>query len=440
MSELGDKTCPVDFDRHKAVYGERFAEITRELQATCPIAWSSTHGGHWVASGYKEVFEIARNVALLSNDHDIEGARKGYQGISIPVPPGPPSRGGFLEMDPPEQRDYRRAIDPYLSPAAVARWKPMIEDVTRASLDERIESGTVDFVDHLANVVPAVSTMALLGLPLADWTIYSEPAHAQVYTPPDSPEMARVIEGMLATRQRLMESITQIRKNPRPGIVNALIQASICGQPTSDRDVMDALTLLIGGGFDTTTALTAHSLEWLGQNPSERDRLRGDLHGLIDSATEEFLRFYTPAPGDGRTVTMDYQMSGKKLEEGDRLYLSYAMANRDRSVFADPDTIHIDRTHNRHTSFGLGVHRCIGSNVARMVFKVMLTAVLERMPDYTCDPAQTVHYDTVGVINGMKHLAATFTPGEPLGAGVDETLAHWQKVIDQQRLAEPVTR
>ena len=99
----------------------------------------------------------------------------------------------------------------------------------------------------------------------------------------------------------------------------------------------------------------------------------------------------------------------------------------------------IDRKHNRHTSFGLGLHRCIGSNVARAVFKVMLGAVLERMPDYQCDPAGAVHYDTVGLINGMKHLPATFTPGERLGPNLDDTIAHWQRVIDDERMAEPVT-
>ena len=440
MSNEGDKACPVHFDRHGSEYSTNFSGLTRKLHSTCPIAWSDAYGGHWVASGYKEVFEIARNATLLSNDHDVEGVRKGYQGISIPVPEGLQVRGGFLEMDPPEQRDYRRAIDPYLSPAAVVRWAPMVHDVTRASLDERIESGRIDFVDDLANVVPAVMTMALLGLPLADWVFYCEPAHATVYTPPDSPDMNRVIEMMLAMIQRMMDSIAEVRENPRPGIVNALIQATICGEPASDKDITEALTLLIGGGFDTTTALTAHSLEWLSQNPGERARLRADLAGLTDSATEEFLRFYTPAPGDGRTVTREYELSGKKLEEGDRLYVSWAMANRDPSVFPDPDTIHIDRRHNRHTSFGLGLHRCIGSNVARTVFKAMLTAVLERMPDYECDPSGAVRYETVGVINGMKHLPATFTPGPRVGAGLEETLAHWQKVIDEEHLAEPVTR
>ncbi len=438
MAAEGEKLTPFHFDRHTPDYIDHFEELTHELQSRCPIAWTETHGGHWVTSGYKEVFEIARNGTLLSNDHDVRGERKGYKGISIPALS--PTQGGFLEMDPPEQRDYRSALDPYLSPAAVARWKPMAEDLTRACLDEKIESGRIDFVDDLANIVPAVLTLALMGLPLVDWVVYCEPAHATIYTPPGSPDQPRVIEAYLHMVQRLAESIVEVRQNPRPGMIKALIDASICDGPASDEDISGTLSLLIGGGFDTTTALTAHALEWLGEHPGDRDRLRADLPGLIDGATEEFLRFYTPAPGDGRTVTRDYELSGKRLEEGDRLWLSWAMANRDPSVFPDPDQVKIDRKHNRHTSFGLGLHRCIGSNVARATFKTMLSAVLERIPDYRCDPAGAVHYDTIGVINGMKHLPATFTPGARMGDGLDETIARWQRVIDDEGLAEPVTR
>ena len=436
----GDKEAPVHYDRHSPDYIDHFDDITHELHSKCPIAWSDTYGGHWVASGYKEVFEIARDATLLSNDHDFRGERKSYQGITIPSQPGRASRGGFLEMDPPEQRDYRRILDPYLSPAAVARWAPMVEDLTRASLDERIETGTIDFVDDLANIVPAVMTLAMLGLPLVDWVIYCEPAHAGVYTPPDSPDMPRVIAAGMAMGQRLAESVIDVRRNRWPGMVDALVTGQVCGAPISDDDIRDTVILLIGGGFDTTTSLTAHSLEWLSEHPAERDRLRADPHGLLDSATEEFLRFYTPAPGDGRTVTRQHELSGKRLEEADRLWLSWSMANRDPSVFPDPDDVKIDRKHNRHTSFGLGLHRCIGSNVARSVFKTMLSAVLQRMPDYRCDPAGAVHYDTIGTINGMKHLPATFTPGSRLGAGLDETISHWQKVVVEQRLAEPVVR
>jgi hypothetical protein len=108
------------------------------------------------------------------------------------------------------------------------------------------------------------------------------------------------------------------------------------------------------------------------------------------------------------------------------------MANRDPSVFASPDSIDLARTGNRHASFGLGIHRCIGSNVARMVFKRMLIAVLDRMPDYRCDPAGTVHYDSIGVIQGMRHLPAVFTPGRRLGADLAETIA-WRSQSGRSR-------
>jgi cytochrome P450 len=203
---------------------------------------------------------------------------------------------------------------------------------------------------------------------------------------------------------------------------------------------MGVLGLLIGGGFDTTTALTAHALEWLSENPQERDRLSRERDTLLDSATEEFLRFYTPAPGDGRTISADCEIAGNQFKEGERIWLSWAMSNRDPSVFPDPNQIDLARKGNRHHSFGLGIHRCIGSNVARTVFKRMVVQVLDRMPDYTCDPAGAVHYDTVGVINGMRHLPATFTPGRRLGAGLDETINTVQRLCDEKRLAEPVTR
>ena len=95
------------------------------------------------------------------------------------------------------------------------------------------------------------------------------------------------------------------------------------------------------------------------------------------------------------------------------------MSNRDPEVFPNPNEVELDRTGNRHHSFGLGLHRCIGSNVARMVFKRMVVAVLDRMPDYVCDPAGAEHYQTIGIIQGMKHLPATFTPGPRIGDGLD---------------------
>ncbi|WP_405735331.1 cytochrome P450 [Streptomyces sp. NBC_01537] len=430
----------IRFDRHTPEYRHQFEAVTQELQSKCPIAWSDTYDGHWVASGQREVFEIARSAEFLSNDHDVKGERRGYEGISIPAPPrAKSSRGGFLEMDPPEQRYYRQTLNPYLSPAAVSRWIPLIDEVVRASIDEKIEEGRIDFVDDLANIVPAVLTMGMMGLQLKKWVVYNEPAHASVYTPPNSPDQARVTELQKNMGRDLFATIAEIRANPRPGLVDALVRADINGKTPPDDELLGVLALLIGGGFDTTTALTAHALEWLSENPGDRDRLSRERDTLLDSATEEFLRYFTPAPGDGRTISQDCEIVGTQFKEGERLWLSWAMANRDPSVFPEPNTVDMERKGNRHTSFGLGIHRCIGSNVARTVFKRMVVQVLDRMPDYRCDPEGAEHYETIGVIQGMRHLPATFTPGRRLGPGLDETLETLQKVCDEQRLAEPVT-
>ncbi|KQY37161.1 cytochrome [Nocardia sp. Root136] len=427
------------FDRFAPGYRDEFVATTESMQAQCPIAWTDTHDGHWVAAGNREVFELAR-CPHISNDHDTAGVRRGYKGISIPKAPRASGvRGGILEMDEPEHREVRSALNPYLSPAAVARWIPFIDEIVRAAIDEKIESGRIDFVDELANIVPAVLTLGMLGIPLANWTIYNEPAHASVYTPPDSPEYPRVAEMHRTMGIDLLQNLFEIRENPRPGLINAINNATMNGEPLPDMEMLGMLGLLIGGGFDTTTALTAHALEWLSENPDQRETLSRERDDLLDSATEEFLRYYTPAPGDGRTIAEDCEVVGTEFKEGDRVWLSWAMANRDPAVFDDPNEVILDRRRNRHYSFGLGVHRCIGSNVARTVFKRMLLAVLDRMPDYRCDPETTVHYDTIGVIQGMRHLPATFTPGPRLGLGLDDTLVKLQKICDEEQLAAPVT-
>ncbi|MFZ0904410.1 MAG: cytochrome P450, partial [Mycobacterium sp.] len=295
VDDIDRKKNRYHFDRHTPEYRTQFEKITEDIHAKCPVAWTDTYEGHWVAGGSQAVFELARCPAV-SNDHDINGERQGYQGISIPKAKRASGvRGGILEMDDPEHRIYRNELNPYLSPAAVKRWAPFIDDVTRACLDEKIEEGHIDFVDDLANIVPAVLTLAMLGIPLKNWAMYSEPVHASVYTPEHSPEIDRIVAMHRQMGLDLLNNMIEIRESPRPGIVNALISMRIDGEPAPDLEIMGNLGLVIGGGFDTTTALTAHSLEWLSQHPDERERLSSERDTLLDSATEEFLRYYTPA-------------------------------------------------------------------------------------------------------------------------------------------------
>jgi cytochrome P450 len=441
VQDASSESRRISLDRHSDRYRVDFEELADTLHGKCPVAWNDTHGGYWFVTGNQELFDLARRADLLSNDNDIEGVRRGYGGITIPYNADAKTRtrGGFLEMDPPDQRYYRQALNPYLSPAAVVRWAPVTTELTRACLDEVIETGRIDFVDDLANIVPAVLTMALLGAPLKDWEIYCHPIHALVYTPPGAPDFAQVRDLARQMGGHLLGTMNDIRQNPRPGLINELLNIELAGRRPDDLEILGVLHLLIGGGFDTTTALTAHSLEWLSEHPAQRERLSRERGTLLDTATEEFLRFFTPAQGDGRTVSQDCTVNGTQFREGERLWLSWAMANRDEKVFADPHEIHLDRGGNRHASFGLGIHRCIGSNVARATFKIMLTAVLDRLPDFACDRGGAVQYDSVGIINGMRKLPATFTPGKRLGPGLEETIARLQRICDDQRLAEPVT-
>ncbi|WP_067452718.1 cytochrome P450 [Nocardia alba] len=425
------------FDRHHPEYRGRFEAITHEMHRACPIAWTDTYDGHWVAAGLHEVFELAR-CPHVSNDRDYKNERRGYQGITIPnSEPVIPLRNGILEMDDPEHRLFRAVLNPYLSPSAIRRWEPFIDEIVRACLDEKIESGQIDLVDDLANVVPAVLTLAMLGVPLRKWAVYNEPAHAGVYTPPDSPDRERVQNLNMAMGMDLLANLHEIREEPRPGLIDALARMEIDGEKPEEIDLLGILGLLIGGGFDTTTALTAHSLEWLSQHPAERETLSRERDTLLNPATEEFLRYFTPAPGDGRTIAADCEVAGQQFKEGERLWLSWAMANRDATVFPSPDEVVLDRKGNRHLSFGLGIHRCIGSNVARTVFKRMLVAVLDRMPDFHCDPDGAVHYETIGLIQGMRQLPATFSPGPRLGPGLNETIDDLQRMVQEQRLAAP---
>lgn len=435
---MAEERVVVGFDQHSATYKAKSAELGHEIRSRCPVAWTEAHRGYWVVTGREILGELAKRPDLLSNDHDPRGERRGYQGVAIPSPVGQETRGGFLEMDPPEQQDFRRVLNPQLSPSAVERWRPLVTELAQACLDEVIESGRIDFVDNVANIVPAVLTMGMLGFPLSDWEHYVEPTHAIVHTPPESPEYNHVIEQMIFMGVRLAAEVERAKTSPRPGLVATLVAAQEIDPSTfNDDDLLGTLILLISGGFDTTTALTAHALQWLGRRPHEQKRIREDP-ALLDTATEEFLRFTTPAQGGARTVAADCEIGGYRFQEAERVWLSYALANRDPDAFPDPDELVIDRSPNRHAAFGLGVHRCIGSNLARMTFKIMMREVLSRIPDYVIREDGVVRYEDVGTINGFRHMPATFTPGARQGEGLAQVIRRWQATLDAEPRLEGV--
>jgi cytochrome P450 len=424
----------VDFDHHSKEYREHGMEIAAEARAKCPVAWSEHYGGYWFVTGLDEASAFQKRPDLFSAYREIGNPDSVYKGIVIPYADAEYG-AGFLEMDPPDQLAYRRILNPFLSPAAVVRWEPLVRELTNACIDDIIERGEGDFVEEVVNVVPAVLTMAMIGLPLGDWVVYNEPAHATIYTPPDSPDRPRVDELNMQMGLRLLEFMSEARVKPRPGMLKALLEAEIDGEPLPDLGIMGSLFLVIGGGFDTTTALTSNAWRWLAENPEDKARLMADPK-LWDTATEEFVRFFTPAQGTARSVTKDCEILGYEFKEGDRALLSFAMPNRDPKYFEDPDTVKLDRFPNRHAAFGLGNHRCIGSNLARMQFKGIMQEALSRIPEYRIDYEGLQRYETIGTINGNRNMPMTFPVGTRRGPGLEATIAKWQATLDDEAVAQ----
>lgn len=390
----------VDFDHHSSEFADDPWTPLQELRSTCPVAFTENHGGFWVLTAYDEIKTVATDDVRFSS----------ASGITVPDKKNRGQRSIPIEMDPPEFLAFRRILHPMLSPAAVDRMTPTIERFVHAAIDEFIERGACDFVHDLADPLPAMTTMHKLGLPVERWKEFSVPMHKVVFLRQGNPERDGIVADLQRIGEVLLETIAERRAAPRDDMISYLIGCQIDGRPVSDLEIKEMAYLIVQGGFDTTGSAISNALIQLDRDRDARQRLIDDL-SLMPSAIEEFLRFEAPQLALSRTATVDVTIGGKQIKAGDRILLVWASANRDDRVFDDPDELVLDRFPNRHMTFGLGAHRCLGSNLARKQMQAALTAVLRRLPDYTIDYDNARRPETVGIAYGMYTLPASFEPG-----------------------------
>jgi cytochrome P450 len=406
----------IDFDHYTAEYRDNWPEICDTNLATCPVARSTSHGGFWLVSDYASLTRVIRDDSAFTSTHNMADPDDPRQGIVIP--PNPMLQVP-MEFDPPIYNVYRRMLNPYFSPTAAKEAEPFVRQAVDAFLDRASASGRIDFVLGLGNPVPALATMRLVGLPLDDWQRFAEPMHGVVSFPAGGPDYQRCIGALQQLGGVLGKLVPRLRDEPAEGLLSGLASATVDGKPLSDDEIVLIALLVMQGGVDTTTALLANTLWWLEEHPEHRRRLI-DQPAMMEHATEEFLRVFTPVPALARTATKDVHLGGQQLRAGDRVLMSFAAANRDPDIFPDPAEVQLDRFPNPHTSFGLGIHRCIGSNLARSWFQLMLRGVLDRMPDYTIDRTAARRNESIGIVNGFVNMPATFTPSAPLGVALPE--------------------
>ncbi len=410
----GDRQV-VDFDHHsKEFLDNRQAEWAR-LRA-CPVAFNPRYGGFWVVSGHEEVARVSRDGDTFTSRYQA-GAPDGIGCIGITGIPRvkgiPPA--GIAEVEGPVHQALRRVINPSMLPLAVEGLEPFMEQVTTWFIDRKISSGEMDLVGDLTNPVPAVLTMALIGLPCDTWEHYGELFHATVAYGPGVPEYDRALARVPEMMSQLLALAESRREEPAGDLLTELVRLRVeDGRPLTDAEITSVLWNLVGGGLDTTTSLTSLALHHLDEHRDLRRQLI-DRPELMATATEEFLRFFSVNETLSRTVTRDVELGGQQLERGDFVLISWLSANHDESLFERADEVVLDRSPNPHLAFGVGPHRCIGMHLARSMFQVLLRQVLRRLPDYEIDRSATRFYQGNPTLAGVVRMPATFTPGPVVG-------------------------
>lgn len=401
----------VEFDHHSPEYATNPHSVYASMRDRCPVAWSERYGGFWVLAAYDDVAEVARDDMTFSSRHDIPNDGMSYTGINIPPTP---NRATPIEMDPPRFAAFRRLLNPTFAPPAIEKLRQRMHEYTDWCLDQVIETGRIDFVVDLANPVPAMTTLAFLGIDTREWHTFSWPFHDIVACPPESDGWNRAAGGILEAITAVGEAVADRRTNPRDDLLTYFTQVEVEGERLPDDVILEICTLILGGGVDTTTALMGHAIDHLGHDHEARARIVAD-RDLVPLYCEELLRHSSPVQALARTATTDVTVAEQRVAAGERVLICWAAANRDPAVFERPDDIVVDRFPNRHAAFGLGAHRCLGSNFARAEFAAMLNRVLDRLPDYELlDGAE--RYESIGAVNGWHRLPASFTPGPRVGA------------------------
>ena len=385
-------------DHHSEEFGEDPWAVYGYLRKNCPVKWSDQYGGFWLLTRYEDVQTVAKDDVRFSS----------ADGVTIPIAPQSPMIP--IETDPPISLAFRRLLLPLFSQSVIEGIEPAIRKIANSLIDEVMDAGHLDFMDDFGGPIPAIITLRMVGIPEEEWRRFADPVHRAIFKQgfrENPSEEAANQEAFLWIISRSMELVNERRADPTDDIISRLVTGEIEGRSLTDDEIMRILLLIYAGGLDTTTMAIGNALAYLDRHPDRRQQLI-ENPGLMETAIEEFLRFEAPQQMLARTAKEDVVVGGQEIRAGERLQVCWASANRDPEAFENPDELDFARLPNRHATFGLGAHRCLGSTLARAEFRIALETVLERIPDYKIDWENAVRGESVGIVYGYLHLPAVF--------------------------------
>jgi cytochrome P450 len=374
---LSDEWCRRHFDHLAPELGDHLPETLARMRSMCPVAHSDRYDGFWVVTDYDDVLAVAQDWGTFSSAH----------GLTVPVAPIA-VRNLPVEIDPPLHRIFKRLINAYFTPAAVAPWEPRTRELVNRLIDGFVERGHCDFMAEFARPYPALSFFdAAINAPAGD--IEKVAYLASKSGTPNDPEAAECWAGLSRWIADFIE--TRRKGQPRGDVVDAVINAEIEGRAITDEEIVGTVQLLILGGLETTAGALGSMMIRFGRQPEVADALRSDP-ASIPRAVEELLRLDGPFIAIARTATRDTEIKGRPIKKGEKVIIYWAAACRDESEFPDPDRFDPDRESNRHLAFGAGPHRCAGSNLARLNLKVALEELLPRLTDLRLQDGADIHF------------------------------------------------
>lgn len=399
MSAPTDASVAENFDHHSPEFREAPHETLADMRARCPVSHSAEHGGFWALLDYQSVFEAARD----------DDSFNSYPSVGIPAS-GAPFPILPIESDPPLTQKLRQITVKAFSPGQAEALRPLTRRMASAMVDEFIERGHCDIVGELTTPLPAKLILHMLGYDESKYLQWVDWVHSLVHdrTHDVDKSGAAVMEMFGA----IYNQMTQRRENGDLGedLFGQILRGTIDDVPLDDTQILMYTVLMMLGGMDTTSGLTGNVLYALAEKPELRSSLVAEPE-QIKKATDEFLRLYTPTLGLARTVARDTEFHGSQLCAGDRAILMWSAANRDPVMFEDPDRFDLNRRNSqKQMAFGVGMHRCLGSHLARMMFQEMLAEILTRIPDYRLD-GQPRRFEDAGEVWAMRELPIAFTAG-----------------------------
>jgi cytochrome P450 len=384
-----------DFDHTDPRWTENPFPIWDELRAASPVVHTERFLGCYLPTTYEAVRQIANDSEHFSSRRIIVRDVR----PEVAKNAAPP-----ITSDPPDHKPAKQLLLPPFTPDAMKKLEPRVRAICNELIDEFIADGKVDAAARYTKHIPVRAIAHMLGIPESDGDLFINWIHMilelgiknEMVLKQAADEITEYFAGHIEAR----------KQRPGDDLISYLLNAKDKdGQPLEKSHVHGSLLLLLIAGIDTTWSAIGASLWHLARTPADRERLIAEP-ALMPTAVEELLRAYSPVTM-AREVMKETTVSGCPVKPGNMVLLSFPAANRDPRMFPDADKVVLDRRENRHAAFGLGIHRCVGSNLARMEMQVALEEWLKRIPDFRLDPAGDVTWSQ-GTVRGPRQLPFLF--------------------------------